>query len=167
MLNDTRKHQAAKRCINRIGAMNYVVNEPHAGRSTRLLMAYVWCAMHDAAVLTIEYSAAMALFIDGLYEMQRGYSLSNQKIDIGGADRPICTALAIHSLIAKLAGIHPDGVSSVLPIHDSDYYRLQVNRLKLNALPCEASEQYALSFGNHLTQNTVANDSRILNKPGL
>jgi hypothetical protein len=51
---------------------------------------------------------AKAFFVEGLYEIQRGYNLNPDGSDKGGDDLPICKAGTFNKLMEKLNGIHPD-----------------------------------------------------------
>ena len=104
--NNSEKNKAAKRCIDRIS--RWVYNEPISGVSLRSLLALSFLAISDAMhrVGSLEY--ARRQFIEGLYEIQRGYNLSSLGFDRGGNDDPICAPGTFSKLIEKLQSIHPD-----------------------------------------------------------
>ena len=106
-LADTPKHQAAKRCIERIANPHFTFTDT-SGVSILQLLALSYTAIHDAANLTSSIEEAKALFVEGLYEIQRGYNLNPDGSDKGEEDSPICTAGTFNKLMEKLNGIHPD-----------------------------------------------------------
>ena len=106
-LADTPKHQAAKRCIERITAVGYTFTDT-SQVSTRQLLALSYTAIHDEAKRLCPLEDAKALFVEGLYEIQRGYNLNPDGSDKGGDDLPICTPGTFNKLMEKLNGIHPD-----------------------------------------------------------
>lgn len=124
-LDDSAKHQAAKRGIKRLADFAYVFEDQVSGVSTRQLLALSWMAIHDDAKRQGSVQDAKAMFIEGLYEIQRGYNIDVQGCDDGEDDKPICTAGTFNKLLEKLQGIHPDvhvlyitkqGASNKLPI---------------------------------------------------
>ncbi|MFZ4076403.1 MAG: hypothetical protein ACOYKA_00320, partial [Legionellaceae bacterium] len=104
----SQKGAAAARCFRRITAYHYFFTDPTSQVSTRLLLAFVWRAVHDNAKRTGSLDDAQALLIDGLYEIQRGYNLSEEGEDDELDDHPICVAGTFNKLMEKLNGIHSD-----------------------------------------------------------
>jgi hypothetical protein len=76
--------------------------------STRQLLALAYTAINDASKRSGSLADAQYLFVEGLYEIQRGYNLDDAGHDRGGEDRPICTGGAFNKLMEKLNGIHQD-----------------------------------------------------------
>lgn len=101
------KNQAAKRCIERLTTKKFHFIDS-AGISTCELLALAFIAIHDDKKRIGTIEDALILLIEGLYEIQRGYNLNTQGIDIGGEDRPICAAGSFNKIIEKLNGIHTD-----------------------------------------------------------
>ncbi len=106
-LGDSYKNIVVKRCIARITADDYVFTDP-SGVSTRELLALAWVAIHDRDKCTATLEDALTLFIDGLYEIQRGYNLDADNLDNGAEDRQICAPGTFNKIIEKLNGIYPD-----------------------------------------------------------
>ena len=103
----TYKNEAAKLCIARITEPHYSFTDT-SGVSTRQLLALAYIAIHDKAKRIGALADAKALFIEALYEIQRGYNLNDAGQDQGGVDVPICLAGTFNKLMEKLNGIHPD-----------------------------------------------------------
>ena len=106
-LEDSPKHQAAKRCVQRISESPHVFTDG-SGISTLKLLAISYVAIHDASKCHAKLSDAKALFVDGLYEIQRGYNFNKKGEDNELADAPICSAGTFNKLMEKLHGIHQD-----------------------------------------------------------
>lgn len=102
------KNKAAKRCIGRIISSDYTFLDPASGISLRQLFFLVIFATIDRNNQYGSEQDAINRFIEGLYEIQRGYNLSEEGKDDGEEDNPICDAGAFNKLIEKLQGIHPD-----------------------------------------------------------
>ena len=101
-------NDAAKRCFERLSAPHYTYSDVVSDVSTCQLLALSWLAIHDEANRQGSLSDALRQFSEGLYESQRGYNLSEQGVDEGGVDDPICTAGTFNKLVEKLEGIHLD-----------------------------------------------------------
>ena len=106
--DDSQKNKAAKRCVLRITAPNYTFTDPGSQITTRKLLALTFLAICDAGNRVGTLEEARTQFVEGLYEIQRGYNLSDTGVDQGGQDRSICSAGTFNKLIEKLQGIHPD-----------------------------------------------------------
>jgi hypothetical protein len=103
------KQQAAARCIERLEVLNYDYTDSVSHVSTKQLMALAWLAIHDDTKRTGLLSDAKQQLIEGLYEIQRGYNLSqNNQDDNDLTDKPICAAGTFNKLCEKLIGIHED-----------------------------------------------------------
>jgi len=107
-------NDAAKRCIKRLSSPYYTYSDYGSDVSTRLLLALSWLAIHDEAHRQGSLSDALRQFCEGLYESQRGYNLSEEGVDEGGVDDPICTAGTFNKLVEKLEGIHPDVIIKLI-----------------------------------------------------
>ena len=103
-----RKNQAAKDCIKRITKVDYFYTDDKSGITTRQLLALIFLAISDDKTRRCSHEEAMARFVQGLYEIQRGYNLDGHGVDNGEDDRPICTGGTFNKLIATLVGVHPD-----------------------------------------------------------
>ena len=106
--DDSEKNKAAKRCVIRITAPGYTFTDPSSHVTTRQLLALTFLAVHDAGNREGSLEDARVRFVEGLYEIQRGYNLSDTGVDQGGSDRVICAAGTFNKLIEKLQAIHPD-----------------------------------------------------------
>ena len=106
--DDSQKNQAAKRCVLRITDPVYTFTDHDSGVTTRQLLALTFVAINDNDNRVGSIEDARAQFVKGLYEIQRGYNLSQAGEDDGGQDLSICAAGTFNKLIEKLHGIHPD-----------------------------------------------------------
>jgi len=106
-LDDTPKHLAAKRCIQRITGPEDVFHDT-AEVSIRQLLALTYMGIHDASKRYGSLDDAKILFVEGLYEIQRGNNLSATGVDDGNTDAPISQARTFDKLVEKLNGIHQD-----------------------------------------------------------
>ncbi len=101
--------EAAKRCLKRLTAIYYTYTDEVSKVSTRELLALSWLAIHDEANRMGSLDDAKMQFIEGLYEIQRGYNLSELGVDDGNPDdQSICIAGTFNKLMEKLQGLHPD-----------------------------------------------------------
>ena len=106
--DDSQKNKAAKRCVLRITAPDYTFTDPGSDITTRQLLALTFLAISDGDNQVGSLEDARAQFVEGLYEIQRGYNLSDAGVDQGGQDQSICSAGTFNKLIETLQGIHPD-----------------------------------------------------------
>ncbi len=102
------KYEAAKRCAKRLASQEYAYTDSASGISTRQLLTLTWFALHDDEKRTADLAEAKECFIEGLYEIQRGYNLSATGLDLSGEDLFICSGGAFNKLLEKLNGVHPD-----------------------------------------------------------
>ncbi len=105
----SQQNTAAKQCVLRITAPDYTFTDPGSQITMRHLLALTFLAIHDGGKRVGSLKDARAQFVEGLYEIQRGYNLSDMGVDRGGPDKSICTAGTFNKLVEKLQGIHPDG----------------------------------------------------------
>jgi hypothetical protein len=107
--DDCDKNKAAKRCILRIAQPHYVFTDSTSDISTRQLLALTYLAIEDDTKRTGSLDDAKKRFVQALYEIQRGYNLSDSGVDDGKPDdRLICSGGTFNKLIEKLVGVHPD-----------------------------------------------------------
>ncbi|MGC1853934.1 MAG: hypothetical protein WA659_00950 [Candidatus Aquirickettsiella sp.] len=106
-LPDSLINEAAKNCITRIITIDDFT-DPKSGISIKELLALSYLARNDIENRFGSLADADKQFIEGLYEIQRGYNLSEENRDDGKVDKPICTAGTFNKLLEKLFGIHPD-----------------------------------------------------------
>jgi hypothetical protein len=141
-LDNTPEHQAAKRCIERITAADYSFTDPISQVSTRQLLALAYTAIHDIDRCSASLEDAKALFVEGLYESQRGYNIEFGQGPEQGQDAPICVAGTFNKVMEKLNRIHTDvelvfitheGASSkfqrLAQEHAKDYLQTQVESI--------------------------------------
>ena len=105
--NSSAKSKAAKRCVGRIMSSSSTFLDPTSGISLRQLFFLVMFATVDRNNPYGNEQDAINQLVEGLYEIQRGYNLSEDGKDDGEEDKPICDAGAFNKLIEKLQGIHP------------------------------------------------------------
>ena len=145
-LDHSFKNQAAQRCIARITGADDTFTDS-SGVSTRQLLAWAYTAIHDGAKRQGTLEDAKALFVDGLYEIQRGYNLNEQGIDNQSPfDRPICAAGTFNKLMEKLNGIHPD-VEVYFITHEGAYIKFST-----------VVAAHALNYLNRLVNPETATD---------
>ena len=100
------KNTAAKNAIERV--IHLTFTDPGSNLTIPQLMALSFLAIHDKGKRIGDLSDAREQFVEALYEIQRGYNLSETGHDRGGSDKPICIAGTFNKLIEKLEGIHSD-----------------------------------------------------------
>jgi hypothetical protein len=106
-LESTPKVDAAKRCIERITGPSYTFTDGGSGLSIHQLLALAFHAMHDETRRNGSLEDALSLFIDGLYEIQRGGNINETgQDDFRGFDSPICSGGSFNKIMEKLIGIH-------------------------------------------------------------
>lgn len=109
-LPDSHQNNAAKRCIQRITDHNYTFTEPASQISTRQLIALGFIAIEDEDNRIGSLDNARSQFIEGLYEIQRGYNLSASGSDthMYMPDSPICSAGTFNKIVEKLQTVHKE-----------------------------------------------------------
>ena len=106
---ENEKIPVALRAIIRISDLDYTYFDPTSNISLHTLIALVWRAMHDDVKRSGTLADAKQLWLDALYEIQRGGNLSEDGIDDQYAEELfICPAGAFNKFIEKLQGIHAD-----------------------------------------------------------
>ena len=101
-------NDAAKRCVARLAAPQYTYTDPGSNINTRQMLTLSWLAIHDEDLRQGSLADAEQQFCEGLYEIQRGYNLSDTGVDLNGEDSAICTGGTFNKLVEKLEGISPD-----------------------------------------------------------
>ncbi len=152
--NNTLQHRAAKACIVRLTADDYAFTDPGSNVSTRQLLALSWLAIHDKnnRVSACSLDDAKKLFIEGLYEIQRGYNLSEDEppVDDGAEeDESICLAGTFNKLMDKLYTI----------IHDVEIIAI-TKEAALEKLPQVIREE-ALTYLTKLKQSESPEDRKM------
>jgi hypothetical protein len=105
------KVTVAKRCLQRLKAQHYDFIDRSSRVSMKQLLALFWIAIHDDKCRLCTLDDAKLQLIDGLYEIQREYNLSETGEDNGTVvDEPSCPAGAFNKIIEKGQGVHPDMV---------------------------------------------------------
>ena len=100
----------AARAFKRLTAKDYYFIDATSRISTQQLLALSWLAIHDDKQRMGELDDALAMFVEGLYEVQREYCLSEKGEDNqGDKDLTACCAGTFNKLVEKLVGVHPDG----------------------------------------------------------
>lgn len=101
--------RSAQLAIEGLTNKKYFYSDPISKISLKKLLVLSWFAIHDKDVLTCDLVEAERLFIEGLYEIERGDNLDEKAKDDGAPDdNNICKSGAFNKLIEKLSGIHPD-----------------------------------------------------------
>lgn len=99
---------AARKAIHLITAPDYRFIEKISKISTHEFLALSWCAILDDASRTASLHDAKLLFIEGLYEIIRGYNLdAHGRDNKSEEDKRICAAGTFNKLAEKLVTVHP------------------------------------------------------------
>jgi hypothetical protein len=154
-LDGSPNHQAAKRCITRITARDYFFTDS-SDVSTRQLLALAFTAIHDDDKRIGTLEDAKALFIQALYEIQRGYNLNDVGHELGGEDRPICPGGTFNKIMEKLNGIHTD-----VKIY---YITTQGANLKFQKLAAERALDYLKTIASPKTADGYQQCKTILDQ---
>jgi len=166
--DDDIKQQAAKRCFERFITPGFSVSDdpdtgaqvlytdPVSGFTILQLLALTFIAIHDDEVRAGTLEDAEKLFVDGLYEIQRGYNIGVGGVDDGKADRIICIPGTFNKLIEKLAGVHPDA-----QIH---YVTKATIGLKFSSVFQERTLEYLNEIANPSTTEDYAAARMIMDR---
>lgn len=100
--------EAAKRCINRLSAADYVFEDPNSAITTRQLLAFIFLGINDKDNITGSLEDAKDALIKTLYEIQRGYNLNEQGTDNQRDDSYICASGTFNKLVNGLQGVLPE-----------------------------------------------------------
>lgn len=129
------KEQAALRGFNRLVGEDYNYTDPVSNVSTKYLIVYAWLAIHDNERRIGDKIDAVAMFVEGLYEIQRGYNIDKYGRDVNDIiDKPICSAGTFNKIVEKLVSISPD-------VH-IDFVSKSLASLKLMIVGAEEAERY-------------------------
>ena len=116
------KIEVALRAMVRITDPAYSFSDPTSGISLRQLLVLVWQAMHDEGNRSGTLADAKQLWLEALYEIQRGGNLLEGGFDDQGSeDLMICPAGTFNKFIEKLQSIHPDGQISFITSRTASY----------------------------------------------
>jgi hypothetical protein len=100
-LNDSRVNKAARAAFDTVRKSHY--QDRVSKVSLRQLFAYTWLAVHDdQKFLDVSVKEREAIFVNALYEIQRGNNLDSHNKDDGQSDKTICPAGRFNKLIECL-----------------------------------------------------------------
>ncbi|MDR3503374.1 MAG: ankyrin repeat domain-containing protein [Legionella sp.] len=122
--------KAAQRAVDSILNGNPIIQE-ETGVSLKELLVFFWMAIHDALQRKTSIADGLDMLQEGLYELQRGYNLSNKGVDLGGDDEEVCEPGMFNKLAEKLVTISSDV--------EIDFITKEVASLKLNAVVREVA----------------------------
>lgn len=142
VLSNSLKDKAAKDCLKRITAPDNHFIDPTSEISIKQLLGLFYLAIHDENFSADERKE---LFISGLYEIQRGYNLSETNIDDNEKDKPICLPGAFNKLIEKLWGMPHAGVELC-------FITKEIASLKLPVVVREVIDDYLEERANPKTR---------------
>lgn len=164
-VNAQKDHDVEQRAIQKLTHASRDFKEPTSGITTKKLLALSWAAIHDDEQRQGSLEDAQKLFLQGLYEIQRAYNLSENFEDRDGADKAACASGTFNKIMEKLVGIHPEvelkyitpqgAMLKLIPlIHQAaqahlkkqDIEKLTVEALK-NAIRPLVREQLFFEFG--------------------
>lgn len=159
-LPDSLKNNAAKSCIHRLAADNYQFADQTSHTTTKELLALIFLAILDEEKRTknninISSEEAFSVFIQGLYEIQRGYNLSHNEVDDMLEDSPICAGGTFNKLIEKLIGIYPDC--------NICFITHKTQALKFPKIVEEAALRYLTGLANPTTSAEFLNFNKLIN----
>ena len=107
-VNKLEGHDVEKRALQQLVGSSYTFKDPTSDVTTKELLALSWAAINDDAMRLGKVKDAQVCFLEGLYDIQRAYNLSDTFEDRGGHDKQACASGTFNKLIEKLVGIHPD-----------------------------------------------------------
>jgi hypothetical protein len=149
------QNEAAKRCFRRLSADTYTFTDTTSQISTLQLLALSWVAIHDDTVRQGDLEVAMSRFIEGLYEIQREYNISETGIDLGASiDMHACAGGTFNKLIEKLVSIHPDA--------EITFIRPELAIIKLIQVIKEELKNYLASKANPATVSELMQFTRLI-----
>ncbi len=154
--DDSKESKAAKRCIKRMHSLNYT--DPKSKITILELLALTFLAIHDKENRIGDLIDARKQFIQGLYEIQRGYNLSANGLDDGKKDKPICTSGTFNKLLEKIEGIHLD----VKILHIT----VAVASLKLPIIVRDVAIDYLSRLANTQTISELHQFTRLITQIG-
>jgi hypothetical protein len=108
-LGDSLKKESAKTCIQRITRGDIKSYDLFSGVTLKQLIALFYLAVHDTKKCTVDVEAGKKALFNALYEIQRGYNLSETGVDDNNEkDKPICMSGTFHKLIEFIYPIHQE-----------------------------------------------------------
>lgn len=107
-VNTHEKHEIEQRAIQQLVHSPYEFIDPTSKITTKMLIALSWEAIHDDTMRLGALKDAEVLFLQGLFDIQRAYNLSDTFEDRGEADKTACASGTFNKLIEKLVGVHPE-----------------------------------------------------------
>ncbi|ALB23556.1 hypothetical protein Psal006b_00823 [Piscirickettsia salmonis] len=81
------KSTSARKAFRRLTSAGYSFTDPGSSISTQQVLALVWISIHDEKQRLGKLNDAKNLFVESLYEIQRGYNLAEDGKDTGGRKR--------------------------------------------------------------------------------
>jgi predicted MarR family transcription regulator len=103
------KIKAAKRCFLRLNSPFEAYTDEVSQVSIRQLLALTWLAFNDETQRIGSLGEAKVALIEGLYEAQRAYNLSEVGVDDNSdEDEPACVAGTFNKILEKGCGLHPN-----------------------------------------------------------
>jgi hypothetical protein len=157
-LSDGYQKNIATKCFSRITAPDYTFTDPCSNITTTQLLALTFLAISDNDIRDGSLEDARAQFIEGLYEIQRGYNLSDMGVDEkpGERDQVICYPGTFNKLIEKLQGIHPDCQIRFITANTAS--------LKLRIVAKEEAMRYMKSLANPNTAEDLRAFTRLISQ---
>jgi len=107
-VNAQEKHEIEQRAIQQLVHSPYEFVDPTSKITTKMLVALCWEAIHDDTMRAGDLASAETLFLQGMFDIQRAYNLSDTFKDRDEADKTACASGTFNKLIEKLVGVHPD-----------------------------------------------------------
>jgi ankyrin repeat protein len=104
----------AKRCVTRLSKL--IFTDERSNISMQQALALVWAGINKPSFSAEERLNRGINFIKNLYEIQRGYNLSQEStnpVDDGEKDQPTCTSGSFNKLIAALSEVGHPGVQLI------------------------------------------------------
>ncbi len=106
----TNKNSAAKRAIDSLTKLFWQFEDPSSKISNLEILILAWVALNDDnnRDKNCSLSHAKICFVNGLYELIRGYNLDDSANDDGKPDYMICCPGGFNKIVESLNTIHPD-----------------------------------------------------------
>ncbi|MDF1684541.1 MAG: hypothetical protein P1U36_07755 [Legionellaceae bacterium] len=107
-VNAQEQRAIEQRAIQQLIHSPYDFVDPASKITTKMLIALSWEAIHDDPMRAGNLTSAKVLFLQGLFDIQRAYNLSDTFEDRDEADKTACASGTFNKFIEKLVGVHPD-----------------------------------------------------------
>jgi hypothetical protein len=106
----TNKNSAAKRAMDSLKKAFWQFEDPSSKVSNLEILILAWVALNDDKKRDKDctLSQAKTCFVNGLYELIRGYNLDDSANDDGQPDNMICSPGGFNKIVESLNTIHPD-----------------------------------------------------------